>query len=116
MRRLTLPLVFCTVLLYTATTWADKAEDARALFDKAMNAVKGKDYKQAASLLEKAVELQPQVDAYVGNLGYVDGMLGRNESALKYSEKAIAARTTVSRRTTLTPPSTRTTSASMKRR
>jgi tetratricopeptide (TPR) repeat protein len=90
MRRLTLPLVFCTVLFYAVAAWADKAEDARALYEKGMDAIKAKDFKQAASLLEKAVELEPQVDVYVGNLAYVEGMLGRQESALKCSEKAIA--------------------------
>jgi tetratricopeptide (TPR) repeat protein len=89
MRPIALLLIVGAALFFCPGAGADEAGEARALFAKAQKAVASRDFKSAAALLEKAVRLQPRNDTYLGNLGYVEGQLGRHRSALEHSEKAI---------------------------
>src|SRR4051794_39904231 len=89
-RLATLTLILSLVVPLAVTFGQDAGTEARALFDKAVKAMKDDDFKAAAEYLRKAVKLQPRNDNYLGNLGYVEAVLGNTRTALEYSEKAIA--------------------------
>lgn len=53
--------------------------------------VKGKDLERARAMIQKAVDGEPQVAAYLDSLGWAEYMLGRYDEAVTWLEKASQA-------------------------